>query len=127
VSKCKVGKSVVFIYFNLCLSVKLDSLSVESSIMNITHTLNEYVTAPSLQLSGYYLLVIFVYGGNDSPYVLKSHLFLGRFSSRYVEATYDTNDMMLIFLCITIRFIGNCNYSLKSMLVDMGAAMFFFI
>jgi hypothetical protein len=27
----------------------------------------------------------------------------------------------------TIRFIGNCNYSLKSMLVDMGAAMFFFI
>jgi hypothetical protein len=26
---------------------------------------------------------------------------------------------------ITIRFTGNCNYSLKSMLVDMGAAMFF--
>ena len=32
-------------------------------------------------------------------------------------------------ICITIRFIGNCKtymYSLKSMLVDMGAAMFFF-
>jgi hypothetical protein len=26
-----------------------------------------------------------------------------------------------------MRFIGNCNYSLKSMLVDMGAAMFFFL
>ena len=26
-----------------------------------------------------------------------------------------------------IRFIGNCSYSLKSMLVNMGAAMFFFI
>jgi hypothetical protein len=30
-------------------------------------------------------------------------------------------------ICITIRFIGNCSYSLKSMLVDMGAAMFFFL
>ena len=29
-------------------------------------------------------------------------------------------------ICITIRFKGNCNYSLKSMLVDMGAAMLFF-
>jgi hypothetical protein len=29
-------------------------------------------------------------------------------------------------MCITIRFIRNFNYSLKSMLVDMGAAMFFF-
>ena len=29
-------------------------------------------------------------------------------------------------ICITIRFIGgNCNYSLKSMQVDMGVAMFF--
>jgi hypothetical protein len=36
-------------------------------------------------------------GGNDSPYVPKSRLFWGRFGSRYVEATYDTNDMMLIF------------------------------
>jgi hypothetical protein len=26
-----------------------------------------------------------------------------------------------------MRFIGNCNYSLKSMLVDMGAAMVFFL
>jgi hypothetical protein len=26
-------------------------------------------------------------------------------------------------ICIAIRFIGNCNYSLKSMLVEMGAAM----
>jgi hypothetical protein len=29
-------------------------------------------------------------------------------------------------ICIRIRIVGNCNYSLKSMLVDMGAAMFFF-
>ena len=36
-------------------------------------------------------------GGNDSPYVPKSRLFWGRFGSRYVEATYHTNDMMLIF------------------------------
>jgi hypothetical protein len=34
--------------------------------------------------------------GNDSPYVPKSRLFWGRFGSRYVEAAYDTNDMMLI-------------------------------
>ena len=27
--------------------------------------------------------------------------------------------------CIMIRFIGNCNYSLKSMLVDTDAAIFF--
>jgi hypothetical protein len=32
-------------------------------------------------------------------------------------------------ICITIRFIGNCNcnYSLKSMPVDMNAAILFFI
>ena len=36
-------------------------------------------------------------GGSDSPYVPKSRLFWGRFGSRYVEAAYDTNDMMLIF------------------------------
>ena len=35
--------------------------------------------------------------GNDSPYIPKSWLFWGRFGSRYVEAAYDTNDMMLIF------------------------------
>ena len=42
------------------------------------------------------------------------HFFYKRYLSRYL-------------ICFTIRFIGNCNYSLKSMLVDMGAAMFFFI
>jgi len=40
------------------------------------------------------------------------HFFHKRYVSRYL-------------ICITIHFIGNCNYSLKSMLVDMGAAMFF--
>ena len=40
------------------------------------------------------------------------HFFHKRYVSRYL-------------ICITIRCIGNCNYSLKSMLVDMGAAMFF--
>ena len=40
------------------------------------------------------------------------HFFHKRYISRYL-------------VCITIRFIGNCNYSLKSMLVEMGAAMFF--
>jgi hypothetical protein len=38
------------------------------------------------------------------------HFFHKRYVSRYL-------------ICITIRFIGNCNYSLKSMLVDM----FFFL
>jgi hypothetical protein len=33
--------------------------------------------------------------------------------------------LICITIRITIRFIGNCIYSLKSMLVDMGAAMFF--
>ena len=41
------------------------------------------------------------------------HFFHKRYLSRYL-------------ICITICFIGNCNYFLKSMLVDMGAAMFFF-
>ena len=42
------------------------------------------------------------------------HFFHKRYVSRYL-------------ICITIRFVGNCNYSLKSTLFDMGAAMFFFI
>ena len=36
--------------------------------------------------------------GKRFTYVPKSRLFWGRFGSRYVEAAYDTNDMMLIFL-----------------------------
>jgi hypothetical protein len=47
-------------------------------------------------------------GGNDSPYVPKSWLFWWRFGSRYVEAAYDTNDMMLIFLkkvVLNFRFL----------------------
>ena len=46
------------------------------------------------------------------------HFFHKRYVSRY---------LICITIRITVRFIGNCNYSLKSMLVDMGAAMFFFI
>jgi hypothetical protein len=46
------------------------------------------------------------------------HFFHKRYVSRYL-------------ICITIRnmirFIGNCNYSLKYMLVDMDTPMFFFI
>ena len=44
------------------------------------------------------------------------HFFHKRYVSRY---------LICITIRITIRFIGNCSYSLKSMLVDMGAAMFF--
>ena len=43
------------------------------------------------------------------------HFFHKRYISRY---------LICITIRITIRFIGNCNYSLKSMLVDM---LFFFI
>ena len=46
------------------------------------------------------------------------HFFHKRYVSRY---------LMFITIRITIRFIGNCNYSLKSMLGDMGTAMFCFI
>jgi hypothetical protein len=44
------------------------------------------------------------------------HFFHKRYVSRYL-------------ICITIRFVGNCNYSLKSMLVDMshGRCHVFFI
>jgi hypothetical protein len=45
------------------------------------------------------------------------HFFHKRYVLRY---------LICIMIRIAIRFIGNCNYSLKSMLVDMGAAMFFF-
>jgi hypothetical protein len=34
-------------------------------------------------------------GGIDSPYVPRWRLFWGLFGSRYMEAAYDTNDMML--------------------------------
>ena len=44
------------------------------------------------------------------------HFFRKRYVSRY---------LICITIRITIRSVGNCNYSLKSMLVDMGAAMFF--
>ena len=53
-----------------------------------------------------------------SPRGVTIHFFHKRYVSRY---------LICITIRITIRFIGNCNYSLKSMLVDMGAAMFFFI
>ena len=46
------------------------------------------------------------------------HFFQKRYVSRY---------LICITIRIMIRFIGNCNYSLKCMLVDMGAAMFFFL
>ena len=46
------------------------------------------------------------------------HFFHKQYISRY---------LICITIRITIRFIGNCNYSLKSMLVDMSAAMFFFL
>ena len=43
-------------------------------------------------------IVISIYkGGNDLPYVPNSRLFWERFGSRYVEAAYDTNDVMLNF------------------------------
>ena len=45
------------------------------------------------------------------------HFFHKWYVSRYLKC---------ITIHITIHFIGNCNYSLKSMLVDMGAAMIFF-
>ena len=35
-------------------------------------------------------------GGNNLPYVPKSRLFWRWFGSRYVEAAYDTTDLMLI-------------------------------
>jgi hypothetical protein len=47
-------------------------------------------------------------GRNDSPYVPKSRLFWGQLGSRYVEAAYDTNDMMLIFwkkVVLNFRFL----------------------
>jgi hypothetical protein len=44
------------------------------------------------------------------------HFFHKRYISRY---------LICITIRITIRFIGNCNYSLKSMLVDMGVPCFF--
>jgi hypothetical protein len=46
------------------------------------------------------------------------HFFHKRYVSRY---------LICITIRITTRFIGDCNYFLKSMLVDMGAAMVFFL
>ena len=40
---------------------------------------------------------------------------------------YVARYLICITICITIHFIWNCNYSLKSMLVDVGTAMFFLI
>ena len=56
----------------------------------------------------------------DNPVCIRGvtiHFFHKRYVSRY---------LICITICITIHFIGNCNYSLKSMLVDMGTAMLFF-
>jgi hypothetical protein len=48
---------------------------------------------------------------------LQAHLFHKQYALQY---------LICITIPIMIRFIGNCNYSLKSMPIDMGAAMFYF-
>jgi hypothetical protein len=60
-----------------------------------------------------------IMGGAHLQYVYKH---CAKFDKWYVSRY-----LICITIRITIRFIGNCNYSSKSMLVDMGAAMFFFI
>jgi hypothetical protein len=45
----------------------------------------------------------------------------------FFHKRYISRHLICITIRITIRFIGNCSYSLKSMLVDMGAAMFFYM
>jgi hypothetical protein len=50
------------------------------------------------------------------PYVPKLRLFWGRFGSRYVEAAYDTNDMMLIFFKLSgdiLRKVNRLIYAFK--------------
>jgi hypothetical protein len=47
-----------------------------------------------------------------------------RYDAHFLKkSSYVSRYLICIMIRITIRFIGNCNYSLKSMLVDM----FFFI
>jgi hypothetical protein len=53
-------------------------------------------------------------------------LFFRGVTIHFFHKRYVSWYLICITIRITIRFIGNCNYSLKSMLVDMGAAMFFF-